>query len=284
MKRIVAGLLFFSLALPRLFGHPLDSNTLSDIDGYLNELVKSHRGGVFKDPAITGRLARRLKDETVPPLIRERMAWALGQLNARGRVETLTEAAESKNLFVRSAALGALLHMRARTALAVYIRIAKTDPVLHMRQKATIALGLLRWDKAIKPLVDLSSDPAVEIRGAAALGMAATHSQKNSFKELLATDMIHDPSPYVSSRVKLALDVVNRNRTNVRTHFKYPDPDIRLFAALFFHYHGRETDLGFLREQVKKDSDEEVKFELGRAIAKIKKEALRRRQKKPAGP
>jgi len=231
------------------------------------------------DPETEALLVGALQDPDTNIHVKERAAWAIGQLDLRQQVHVLVEAARSKSLLVRSAALDALTRMRARTGLPVYIDIAKNDPVLPMRQKATIAMGLLRWEETIPPLVALSRDGHIEIRGASALAMAATHSKRNDFTQALQ-EMTEDPSNYVQERALKGLDVVNRKKLSIQEHLQSADPDIRLFAALYFHYHGRPSDLKIIKEAHNVEALDEVRFELDRALQSIQKRMAREKARR----
>jgi len=211
--------------------------------------------------------------------LKEYSAWAIGELNHRDGVKSLVKAANHKGLLVRAAGLEALMHMRARTGLKTYIHIANNDPTLILRQRATIALGLLRWEKTINALVTLSEDPKKEIRGAAALSMGATQSEKNSFIEILEEIRSEDKSPYVQLRALRALRVAQRKNSTVRTHLDSPDPDIRLMAALYFHYHGTKHDIQALKNRLPNESDPEAQYEIEQALLGIEKRIKREKER-----
>lgn len=282
MRRLVFALILVAAAAGAFAQTaPADFKTapVAELDSYFQSLLDAKRA---PSKAVLNKMVGALRSDEAPILVKERIAWALGRFDARSKVTALTEAAKHKSLLVRSAALGALIRMRARTGLPVYIDIANNDPVLSMRQKATIALGLLRWENAIDPLVSLSAASSPEVRGASVLAMAATHSNKNDFSELIGQEMTKDASPYVSSRAELGMDVIRRDHQRVRAHFGFSDPDIRLFAALFFHYHGRSADVPTLEKALNAESDDDVRHELERAIKGIERrtreEAERRRK------
>jgi len=225
-------------------------------------------------------LVAALSDPDYSILVKERAAWAIGQLGLKDHTPSLREAAKHKSLLVRSAALDALLRLRADSGIPIYVNIAKNDPILVLRKKATLGLGLLRSEKSIKPVVDLSADEKEEIRGASVLAMAALHSSKNDFREVLK-EMMKDQSAYVQQRAKVGLDIANKNFASVKTHLTSSDPDVRLVVALFYRTHGRESDLASVKKKKQEESDSEVQSELDSAIRAITKRVSE--QKKNAG-
>ena len=270
-KKVPFHLLLFLGFCPSLIASPLQEGTLKEKLDHIDFLVQQ------KSPTnkkTISNLTKTLSHPNTPVLLKERIAWAFGELNLRSQVKALSDAAAHPSLLVRSAALDSLMRFRARTAFPHYVEISSNDPALILRQKATVAMGLLRWEKTIPHLVKLSDDPKEEIRGAAVLSMAATHSNKNSFKEIL-TDMSKDPSPYVQERVRKGMDIVNRKNKTVRTHFQSKDGDIRLFAALYLHYYGRKGDLASLKNSFKKEGNPHIKFEINQALKGIRKRVAR---------
>jgi HEAT repeat protein len=146
-------------------------------------------------------------------------------------------------------------------------------------------LGLLQTEKAIQPLVKLSSDPAPEVRAAATFGMAALQSKKNDFSQALG-EMAADQSNFVQDRAKQGLDIVHRKNAAVMKHLGSDDSDERLFAALYFQNHGTHKDLAALKTKWEGESDEDVKLELEAAMKAIKKRAAGTApaKKKPTTP
>ena len=227
-------------------------------------------------------LTDALRDPVANIRVKERAAWALGELDAKSAAPALQEAAKHKGLLVRSAALNALSRLRVASALPTFVSIAESDPILSLRQNATLALGLLQTEKAINPLVKLSEDPAPEIQGASALAMAATHSKKNDFSEILK-EMTASPNEYVQERARAGLDAAQQKNTAVLQQLASGDADIRLFAALYFRQHGTSKELQKLNDFWNGEADEETRRQLEMSIKAIKKRAAQAKQKtKPA--
>ncbi|OVE77587.1 hypothetical protein BVX98_02370 [bacterium F11] len=268
--------LFFSSFL---LASPLKTGTIEEKLAFMDSLVNEKDKKVSKQTA--DLLSQILKSQKASVLEKERAAWVIGQRNLRKIVDALVGGAQHKSLLVRSASLDALMRFRARTGLPAYIQIAQSDPSLPLRQRATLAMGLLRWEETIKPLVDLSSDPREEIRAASVLAMAATHSIKNDFREIMK-EMKEDKSPYVQARANKGWDIVTRNNKAVRSHLASSDMDIRLFAALYFHYHARKEDLTTLKESLQVEKHDEVRYELTLAIKGTKKRIKQEKQRKEA--
>ncbi len=243
------------------------------LQGTPEEIVAAIEAAVKKNDRskeFLSQLARQLRNPDTAVQVKERAAWALGMLEARSQVPALLEAAQSKGLLVRSAALNSLMRLRALAALPVFIQIAQSDPVLSMRQRAVIGLGLLRTDKAIKPLVDLSVDEKIEVRGAAALAMAAHHSPRNDFTQALK-EMTSDESSYVAERAQVGLDFIQRKNQRMRLSLESDDSDIRLFTALYFQGHGGGVDLKVLRDAANVEADDDVRHQMAQALTAIKK-------------
>ena len=269
-------LLAFALT-PRLHAASFLTMAPEDASAEIDALVKANK----HDAKTVNELMAALKSPDANIKVKERAAWALGQFEVKAAVPLLVQAAKHKGLIVRSAGLDALSHMRAWSGLPVFIDIANNDPILWMRSRATQALGLLRWEKAIQPLVKLSSDPTPEVRGAAALGMAALHSAKNDFSQALG-EMASDDSPYVKERVEKALDVVHRKNAAVRAHLENENSDIRLFAAFYFHKFGTAADLSALTNAAAGEADDEARYEINQAIAAVKKRAAAAKKSRPS--
>lgn len=248
-----------------------------EVTRFIDQAVKQKKAskGLFSE------LEKALKSDSTPIPVKERAAWALGQLEARNTGPTLVEAAHHRGLLVRAAALNALLHLRARSARAVFEKIALEDPVLALRQRATMALGLLRWEKTIDALVKLSLDQTAEVRGAAALAMAMTHSKKNDFTQALK-EMETDPNPYVKERAQVALTLIQKKSKAVQALLSSSDPDIRLASAVYFHHDGKKADLPALQAAISAENDEEAVYEMKAAVQAIKKRAAQAAEKKKA--
>ncbi len=231
--------------------------------------------------AVVNELVQALKNPDANIRVKERAAWALGELEAKSAAPALIEGCKHKGLLVRSASLNALSRLRTKTALPVFTSIAQSDPILSLRQNATIGLGLLQDDKAIPVLAQLAADPTPEVRGAAALAMAASHSKKNNFSQALE-QMKGDENPYVQQRASAGLDVVNRKNNAVAAQLKSTDADVRLFAALYFQHHGNSKDLQELKDAWNGESDEATRAQLQKAIVAVKKRAAAAQTKTPS--
>ena len=57
------------------------------------------------------------------------------------------------------------------------------------------------------------------------------------------------------------------------THLKAASVDIRLFSALYFHWHGVSKDRSALQAASANESNDEVRYEIGIAEKAIKKRA-----------
>lgn len=239
-----------------------------------------------KAPAGFGAaLAGLLTSSTAGIRAKERAAWAIGELEYKNGAQALLKAADHKGLLVRSAALASLARLRPAAALPVFARVAQSDPILQLRQRATVALGLYRSDKAIEPLVKLSSDPAPEVRGAAAIAMAMMQSKKNDFTELLA-EMATDESAYVKERAERALSIARGKPGEVVSALKTGDSDIRLAAAATLERTAGEKQLPALKDAWNGEADDDVREVLERAIVstkrRVKEEQARRAAERKA--
>jgi HEAT repeat protein len=133
-------------------------------------------------------------------------------------------------------------------------------------------MGLLRWEKAVNDLAQLSSDERPEVRAAAVLAMAATHSKKNDFSQILK-EMKTDPDPYVQARAQTALDLVQGKRDVIASFLESDDADTRLFTAQYYHYQGTQADLKQVKDAANGESDDAVRAELKDAARAIEKRA-----------
>ncbi len=213
-----------------------------------------------------------LKDPAANIRVKERSAWALGELEVKSAAPALLEASKHKGLLVRSAAINALSRLKEPSALPRFIDVANNDPILSLRQNATLALGLLQTEKAINPLVKLSEDPTPEIQGAAALAMAATHSKQNNFSEVLK-EMTASDNEYVRERAKAGLDVAQRKSAAVMQQLASSDADIRLFAGVYFKQFGTSKELKDIQKAYNGEADDDVRAQLSKSISAIKKRA-----------
>ncbi len=267
MKRVAALMLILSLAVaPVRAAGPFDGKPDDEIAAQIDAATQ---GG--KMPAGYGAaLVSLLNNPDAGIRSRERAAWALGQFGYKPGVPALLKAAEHKGLLIRSAALGALARLRPAEALPTFVHVAESDPILQLRQRATIALGTYRSEKAIDPLVKLSSDPAPEIRGASALAMAMTHSKKNDFSEVL-TEMAGDENPYVKERAERGLEIIHAKTSEVLSALKTGDADVRLAAAVHLEKAAGARDLTPLKEAWNGEADDDVRAQLERTIVVTKK-------------
>ncbi len=277
----------FLFPLLTLFASPLLAKSSIPIEtGTTDEIVSSIDAVVAKknrDKATVAALIQALGAETSEVRTKERAAWALGQLRAETASKSLLTAVTHKSLLIRSAALNSLIQLRVKAALPNFIEIAKKDPVLSLRQRATLALGLLGSDKAIEPVVQLSSDEREEIRGAAALAMAGLDSSRNDFSEALK-DMQKDPSPYVQDRAKKALSLIRGPAGSPRTLLTSEDSDLRLFAALRLKSNGKSSDLKAVTAARDGEAVDDVREQLEAAVKAIKARAAKANSPKPKPP
>lgn len=217
-------------------------------------------------------LIQLLQSDTSTIPIKERAAWALGFVGEKDKntVPVLLKAAEHKGLLVRSAAINSLIRLRAKSALPILEKVAAADPILAVRRDATLGLGLLESEKAIQPLVELSSDASADIRGAAALAMSALQSKKNDFREILK-EIKADADPSVQERAGQALLIAKGKNAAIRPQLASTDRDVRLFTALYFLRHGTAADKKAVQAAADGEADDEVRGVLEEANAAIKK-------------
>lgn len=256
---------------------PFGSGNPDEIVAAIDNVVKSNK----PDKNFLGSFSGVLNDAQTPILVKERLAWAAGQLKLTKFVPDLIKAARHPSLIVRSAAVDALVRIRAGSALPTLLEVAASDPTLRLRVRATHGAGLLRSSNAVQPLVNLSSDPREEVRAAAALAMAATHSKKNDFTEILA-EMAADQSPYVQQRARLGLDYVRQNTEALRKHLSSGDADLRLFAGLYFQHHGDRSDLTPVKTRLKNEPDEDARHQMELAVRGINNRLERERKRREA--
>ncbi|MBV9080834.1 MAG: HEAT repeat domain-containing protein, partial [Elusimicrobia bacterium] len=282
MKRLLAAALAILIAAaPAMAASPFAGMSDDDMVASMEAAVKKKT----VEPSYVNAMIGVLNDDAAGVRVRERAAWALGEIKAKTAVPALLKASEHKGLLIRSAALGALERLRPDAAIPVLLNVAENDPVLSLRQRATVWLGLFRSDKTIQSLVRLSSDEKPEIRGAAALAMGALQSKRNDFRAALK-EMTSDESSYVKDRAEAALDTAIGATPNVLSQLKSTDSDIRLMAALYFDKAGGKRELEVLKDAWNTDPDDDVRDELSRAIVSTKKrvalEKKRAAQKKAA--
>jgi len=275
-----AGMTVFFLCLPMLLSAQIaelkpgeEKTVIASID----EAVRKKA----RDDKTKYALSKLLSGQNTPVLVKERAAWALGELEIRSQTKTLGKAAQSKSLLVRSAALDALIHLRASSSLGVLIQTAKSDPVFNLRINAIAGLGLIKKQDAIPTLVKLAGEKNEEIRGTTALAMAALQSKKNDFSEAL--DYLgKDSSPFVQERADIGKNIVRKNTAAIIQYLDAPDPMIRLFAAQYFHYYGKEKDIKTLQSALSDEQNEAAKYELGLAIKGIKNRQRQEAKRKTA--
>ncbi len=269
----------FLFAIPILttlaFANVFQTGTSDEVVEHIETIVKKKTS----DKNTIADLIQALKNPESDIRVRERAAWALGELRAQSAITPLAEAAQHKGLLIRSAALDSLIHLRAKNALGTITRIAESDPILSLRQRATLGLGLLKSDTSIPVIVKLSSDPSTEIQGAAALAMSMLHSKKNDFSEVLK-EMAQDMDGYVKARARVGLDIVSKKSKDVRDHLKSEDMDVRLFAALYFRNYGTSSDTAALKDAMNGESQDDVRYEMNESIKAIKKRADDAKKKK----
>jgi HEAT repeat protein len=258
-------------------------------DQTLASIEAAVKAGKASAPTIEHWIAL-LNDDATPITIKERAAWGLGMVGAKDKrtIPALLKGAEHKGLLVRSAAVNSLIRLRAQAALPILEHIAREDAILSLRRNATLGLGLLESDQAIKPLVDLSEDKTPDVRGAAALAMSALQSKRNNFIEAIQS-MTTDDNPYVQERAKDGLLIAQGKNASVRELLSSTDQDIRLFAALFFLRHGTKADLKAVQAAYDGESDDDVRKMLADANVAIKKRSASKKttrhpKKKSAHP
>lgn len=266
--------LAFALMVSHSFADTPDA-TLANNDEKIS-IIEDIVAAKKKDPATLQNLRAQLADENGDVRLRERAAWALGELRDAGAIPTLIEAAHHKSLLIRSAAMNSLVQLRALAAVPMFIDSAQNDLILTLRQRSTLALGILHAEKGIPTLATLSSDQREEIRGAAALALGAVHSKKNDATQILK-EMKKDASPYVQERAQHALEGIRGTAAQLKAQMNSADPDIRLFAALHYAQRGKKSDLKFLTAAANSDADEDVRQELQEAVAAINKRAAAHR-------
>jgi HEAT repeat protein len=230
-------------------------------------------------PELSSGLTKLVGNDDAGVRVRERAAWALGELGIKSAVPALLKAAEHKGLLIRSAALTALERLRPASAVPVFIKVAESDPILPLRQRALVSLGAFRSDKAIQPVVTLSSSQEPELRGAAALAMAAMQSKRNDFSEALK-EMTADENPYVKERAERGLEIAKGKTTDVLNQLKASDSDIRFTAAIYFEEKGGSKELQALKDAWNSESDEDVRDELSRAIIATKKRVAAEKERR----
>ncbi len=237
--------------------------------------------GKKRDTQTKLALAKFLSDPGTPVLVKERAAWALGQLDIRSQNKALLKAGENKSLLVRSAALDSLIRLRASSALPLLKKTAAEDPVFSLRFKAIVGMGLLRQADAIATLVKLAQDSNEEIRGVTALAMAALQSKKNDFGD--AMDYLgKDKSSFVQERAKIGKEIVNKNSSAVLNKLESADPVVRLFAAQYFHYHGKAGHISSLKNHLAAEINGDVKHELDLAVKGIQNRIREEEKRKAA--
>jgi HEAT repeat protein len=272
---LLAILLTFSTATLRAVDNPFKTGSNDEIIATIDQMVKNKS----RDKSNLAAMTALLNDPDASVGVRERVAWAIGQLDLRSESPKLLVAAKDKGLLVRAAAVNSLIRMRARSAYSVFLDIAKNDPVLSLRQKAVLGIGLLRWEKAAQDLAQLSSDERAEVRASCTLAMAATHSVKSDFSQILK-EMKSDMDPFVQERAGTALTLIKGKRDEKMALLESEDSDIRLVTAQHFHYAGNSADLKKIKEAYNSEADENVRLELNDALKAIEKRA--KTSKKPA--
>jgi HEAT repeat protein len=280
VKRPALFLLTLAFPLALFAESPFAGRTNDEILSKIDLLVKNRS----KDKPTLTAMAALLDNPDASVNVRERAAWAIGQLEFTPETNRLIKAAGDKGLLVRSAALNALIRMRARSAYPVMLQIAKSDPVLSLRQRAVLGMGLLRWEKAVNDLAALSSDERPEVRAAAALAMAATHSKKNDFTQIL-NEMKTDQDAFVQTRAQVGLDIAQGKKAALFEDLESEDADTRLFTAQYFRYSGTSSDLKKLKGFYDGEPDDNVRAELLAATRAIDKRQAQAKAKKttPAG-
>lgn len=274
----LVGMTAFVFGFFLLFG--IIPSTLADSPeetvAQIESLVKNHS----TDKSAISSMVVQLNDPAAPIHVRERAAWAIGQLNLKHETGKLIQAAGHKSLLIRGAALGALIHLRAKEAFAIILQSAQSDSILSLRQQSTLGLGLLGLDQGVKPLAALSSDTRIEVRASAALAMAMLQSKRNDFSGILQ-EMTTDADPAVQERAKIGLDLAQKKNGEILAHLKSEDVDVRLASAHYFLTSGSKTDLADVKEAFNQEANEEVRQELENAVKVIEKKAKKNQKIQP---
>lgn len=251
---------------------PFESGTTEEILAAIDQVVAQKPKQKATREKLNASLSRALASNDNPVKVRERSAWALGRLGGQNQIAVLNKAVKDKGLLVRSAALDSIVFLRDPSSLQTLIDVAKNDPNPHMRYWAILGIGLLRSDKAIKPLVHLSTDASEEVRGASTLAMAFLHSKKNDFSHVI-DDMSADTSDFVQKRATFAKNVMQKSTEPLLLALDSDQTDHRLFGATYFKIYGKQTHLKKLSASMNGEPNDHVRLELEKAISAIKTRA-----------
>ena len=119
------------------------------------------------------RLSQHL--DTAHPETRQRVADILGEIRHPSALPALTEAARGEYFTVRARAASALARIGDASAVPT-LNALLGDPEPTVRIAAALAVGIFRDPSSIIPLSDLLlEDREIEVRQAAAQGLAETH-------------------------------------------------------------------------------------------------------------
>jgi HEAT repeat protein len=281
MRRLWILLGLFLIAGAAAAANPFAGKSDDEIAALIDQTVQKGKA----PDSFGNALAGVLSDPNAGIRARERAAWAIGELNYKPGIPALEKGAQHKGLLIRSASINSLARMRPASALPTLANAAANDPILQIRQHATIALGLLRSDKAIDPLVKLSQDPLPEIRGASALAMAMLQSKKNDFREVLK-EMEGDDNPYVKERAERGMEIAGGKTAAVMSALKTGDADVRLAAAAHLEHVAGSKEIFDLEDAWNGEADEDVRTQLQRTIVatkeRMREEKARRDAEKKA--
>ncbi len=123
------------------------------------------------------------------PVVRERAAWALGQLHWRPAIPALIQRLKDPAPEVRGVAAWALGFIKQRSAIPAVIATLQ-DEDAYVREMAVLALGAMGDPEAVEALIPLTRDPASGVRSVStrALGQLGTERAGEALGAMLASD------------------------------------------------------------------------------------------------
>jgi HEAT repeat protein len=136
---------------------------LKDKEGSTSRFAKKALVKIGK-PAVEP-LIKALKDKYWA--VREKAAWALGEIKGASAVGPLIWSLKDENLNVREAAAWALGEIRDDSAIKPLIQALKDDKDWYVRQAAAWALGWIGDTRAVGPLIKALDDRDKDVREAA---------------------------------------------------------------------------------------------------------------------
>jgi len=234
-------------------------------------------------PAVLGReavdvLAERASDPD--PEVRAVVAAEWGDLGNRAAIPTLKRALADNNADVRIAAAGSLLKLGDVQGLVALID--ETKPIMSgrasspaeelkrmardsARARAALKLGEVGKDSAVEPLRSALTDPAGEVRDAAAVALARL-GQGDATQFL---DAMKDPDEGVRSSAAHALGLIGREGLVSLRNAAVTDASASVRAEAVFAL-GSFSDPGSLEILTKAlgDKNGHVRLEAAKALAK----------------